>query len=95
MKNCTIGSCPYVDAGGTCYGTDCPNYNYFEEEEETKTLIEKLWETDIAGFTTGDVNDLIQGIDALVCDAMDLIDNKEYGKAWDKLLSLRVEIGEE
>ncbi len=94
MKNCMIGSCEDVNNGAPCTKEHCSQWNT-GEELKTETLLEKLEKTNITGYTKKDVKDLLFDLDTIVCDAMDLIDNKEYGKAWDMLLQFRVEIGEE
>jgi len=95
-EHCIIGSCPQVDQGAPCFKEGCPQWDNGEPEiEEEPTLIEKLRYKDLKGFTKPDVYGFIFGVDEMICEAMDFIDNGEYGKAWDILLNVRVQIGEE
>ena len=96
MEHCIIGSCPQVDQGAPCLKEGCPQWDNGEPEiEEELTLIEKLRYRDLKGYSSKDVDSLIYEVGEMVGEAMDLIDAEEYGKAWAKLLNVRVQIGEE
>ena len=97
MRNCSIGSCPHVEEGASCYREFCPHWFTKEKEEELGklTLWEWLESKRHREFSYGDVVEFKEDVAEMINNALDKMDNGAYGQAYDTLIKTLVEMGEE
>ena len=94
MRNCSIGSCPHVEEGASCYREFCPHW-FTKEKEEVLTLWETLESKRHQEFARGDVVQFKEDVAEMIASAITYIEDGSYAKANDTLINTLVEMGEE